>query len=189
MGEQFAQYLEFKKAFDKVPHRLWKLENIGGLKGAIKNWIEDYLKGREMRTAVTDEKSEWSEVKNGLPLLPSKDQKLSCFLSFCRAKIIMPLLSFTSQRQSCSSFFTDPHKLNSPSLHYYYFFLLVKVSSPDQSEEEDASSRESPPTGSKSSRQREASRPHDEVEHIDESRLGKKQSKCYYTNFGFPGQF
>ena len=62
-------YLDLKKAFDKVPHKrlLWKLENIGGLKGVIKDWIEDYLDGREMRTVVRDEKSEWREVTSGVP--------------------------------------------------------------------------------------------------------------------------
>ena len=62
-------YLDLKKAFDKVPHRrlLWKLEHTGGFKGALKNWMEDYLKGREMRTVVKDEKSEWREVKSGVP--------------------------------------------------------------------------------------------------------------------------
>ena len=55
-----------KKAFDKVPHRrlLWKLKHIGGLRGTLKNWMEHYLKGREMRTVVKDEKSEWREVKS-----------------------------------------------------------------------------------------------------------------------------
>ena len=57
-------FLDLKKAFDKVPHMrlLWKLEHIGGLKGTIKNWME----GREMRTVVKDEKSEWKEVKSGV---------------------------------------------------------------------------------------------------------------------------
>ena len=46
-------YLDFEKAFDKVPHKLlWKLEHIGGLEGSLKNWMKDYLKGREMRTVV-----------------------------------------------------------------------------------------------------------------------------------------
>ena len=62
-------YLYFKKVFDKVPHKmlLWKLEYVGGLKGTLKNWMETYLKGREMRTVVKDEKSEWREVKGGVP--------------------------------------------------------------------------------------------------------------------------
>ena len=29
--------------------------------------MEDYLIGREMRTVVKDEKSEWMEVKSGVP--------------------------------------------------------------------------------------------------------------------------
>ena len=29
--------------------------------------MEDYLKGREMRTVVKDEKLKWREVKSGVP--------------------------------------------------------------------------------------------------------------------------
>ena len=29
--------------------------------------MEDYLKGREMRTVVKDEKSDWREMQNGVP--------------------------------------------------------------------------------------------------------------------------
>ena len=29
--------------------------------------MDDYLKGKEMRTVVKDEKSEWREVKSGVP--------------------------------------------------------------------------------------------------------------------------
>ena len=29
--------------------------------------MEDFLKGREIRTVVKDEKSEWREVKSGVP--------------------------------------------------------------------------------------------------------------------------
>ena len=53
-------YIDFKKAFDKVPHRglLCQQKHIRGLKGTIKNWMEDYLKGKEIRTVVKDEISE-----------------------------------------------------------------------------------------------------------------------------------
>ena len=62
-------YSGLKKAFDKVLHKrlLWKLEYIGGLKRKLKNWMEDYLKRREMRTLIKNEKSEWREVKSGIP--------------------------------------------------------------------------------------------------------------------------
>ena len=44
---------------------IFRLKNyVGGLKETLKNWIEDYLKGREMKTVVKDEKSEWREVKS-----------------------------------------------------------------------------------------------------------------------------
>ena len=62
-------YLDLKKAFDKVPHErlLWKLENMGGLSGNILKWMENYLRGREMRTIVKDIKSEWRVVESGVP--------------------------------------------------------------------------------------------------------------------------
>ena len=58
-----------KKAFDKVPHKrlLWKLENIGGLKGTLMKWMEDYLQGRQMWTVLRDQQSEWSEVTSRVP--------------------------------------------------------------------------------------------------------------------------
>ncbi len=61
--------MDLKKAFDKVPHEglLWKFENVGGLKGVMINWMKDDLSGREMRTVVKDEKSEWREVTSGVP--------------------------------------------------------------------------------------------------------------------------
>ena len=61
--------MNLKKAFDKVPYKrwLWKLENIGGLKGNVLNWIEGYLKGREMRTVIRDTKSEWRKVTSRVP--------------------------------------------------------------------------------------------------------------------------
>ncbi len=61
--------MDLKKAFDKVPNGrlLLKLENVGGLKRVMINWMKDYLSGREMRTVVKDEKSEWRDVTSGVP--------------------------------------------------------------------------------------------------------------------------
>ena len=49
-------YLDFQKAFDKVPHKrlMWKIENIGRLRGRLLKWIEDSLKDRVMRTVIKD---------------------------------------------------------------------------------------------------------------------------------------
>ena len=33
----------------------------------LKNWMEDYLKGKEIRTIVKDEESEWRNVKSRVP--------------------------------------------------------------------------------------------------------------------------
>ncbi len=41
--------------------------HIGELKGAMKYWMADYLRGREMRTVGRDEKSELREVTSGVP--------------------------------------------------------------------------------------------------------------------------
>ena len=64
-----AVFLDIKKAFDKVPHKrlLWKMEHIGGLKGKVLRWMEDYLKDREMRTVIRDSYSSWSKVTSGVP--------------------------------------------------------------------------------------------------------------------------
>ena len=68
----------------------------GRLKGTLKNWIEYYLKEREMRTVVKDEKSEWREVKKGVPqetvLAPitfliyvnNMTEGVSSYISVCR---------------------------------------------------------------------------------------------------------
>ena len=64
-----AVYLDIKKAFDRVPHRrlLWKLENVGGLKGKMLEWMKDYLQDRQMKTVIKDVSSSWCKVISGVP--------------------------------------------------------------------------------------------------------------------------
>ncbi|MCG8032216.1 MAG: hypothetical protein JAZ03_08575 [Candidatus Thiodiazotropha taylori] len=61
-------YLDFKKAFDKVPHQrlLLKLQNYG-IKGQVYEWVKDFLSDRVQRVMVNGTPSEWAEVSSGIP--------------------------------------------------------------------------------------------------------------------------
>ena len=61
-------YLDFQKAFDKVPHQrlLKKLEAIG-VSDQIVKWIEAWLKDRKQRVVLNGSKSKWSDVLSGVP--------------------------------------------------------------------------------------------------------------------------
>ena len=62
-------YLDLKKAFDTVSHRklLFKLKTQGGVDGKLLSWMENYLKGRQMRTVIRDKMSKWRNVTSGVP--------------------------------------------------------------------------------------------------------------------------
>ena len=61
-------YLDFAKAFDKVPHRrlLAKIE-AHGIGGKILTWIGNWLQGRTQRTVLNGASSDWSSVESGVP--------------------------------------------------------------------------------------------------------------------------
>jgi len=63
-----AIYLDFQKAFDKVPHKrlLVKLRGYG-LGGDIIGWIEGWLNDRHQRVVLNGCASGWSEVVSGVP--------------------------------------------------------------------------------------------------------------------------
>jgi ribonuclease P/MRP protein subunit RPP40 len=62
-----VNYLDFQKAFDKVPHRtLMKKVYAMGI-GVTYNWIEDWLKDRKQRVCLADSSSEWAYVSIGVP--------------------------------------------------------------------------------------------------------------------------
>ena len=61
-------YLDFQKAFDKVPHQrlLLKLKSHG-MENSIINWIEQWLNDRRQRVVVDGEVSSWKPVLSGVP--------------------------------------------------------------------------------------------------------------------------
>ena len=61
-------YLDFSRAFDKVPHRrlLMKVQSLG-ITGNVAGWIEAWLNGRQQRTVLNGKFSEWKDVTSGVP--------------------------------------------------------------------------------------------------------------------------
>jgi len=61
-------YLDFQKAFDKVPHgRLMCKVRNAGIGGKLAEWIENWLIDRKQRVVINGSKSDWAEVKSGVP--------------------------------------------------------------------------------------------------------------------------
>jgi hypothetical protein len=61
-------YLDFAKAFDKVPHErlIVKLE-AKGVTGKVKRWIKEWLQNRSQCVVVGGNKSENCDVESGMP--------------------------------------------------------------------------------------------------------------------------
>ena len=61
-------YLDFQKAFDKVPHSklLFKLKQIG-INGRLHKWIENWLTERKQRVVINGATSGWDSVTSGVP--------------------------------------------------------------------------------------------------------------------------
>ncbi len=61
-------YLDFRKAFDTVPHlRLMNKLKAYGINDNTSKWIYDFLSGRRQRVRVNDSYSEYANVNSGIP--------------------------------------------------------------------------------------------------------------------------
>jgi len=61
-------YLDFAKAFDKVPHkRLAKKLQACGIRGQALTWIQSWLSDRRQKAGIGDKHSSWRAVLSGVP--------------------------------------------------------------------------------------------------------------------------
>ena len=61
-------YLDFKKAFDKVPHeRLLHKLKARGINYGVSDWNEKWLADRRHRVVVDEQVSNWKLVLSGVP--------------------------------------------------------------------------------------------------------------------------
>ena len=61
-------YMNFKKAFDTVPHkRLISKLNSLNISKEIVNWIEAFISNRRQKVAVNGKESNWHDVTSGIP--------------------------------------------------------------------------------------------------------------------------
>ena len=61
-------YLDFQKAFDKVPHnRLLSKVQDHGIRGNIHRWLRNWLSGRKQRVVINGSSSDWRDVISGVP--------------------------------------------------------------------------------------------------------------------------
>ena len=64
-------YLDFAKAFDKVPHqRLFVKLLSHGIGGQVLQWVKSWLSGRRQKVGVNNTYSGWENVSSGVPQRP-----------------------------------------------------------------------------------------------------------------------
>ena len=61
-------FIDFKKAFDTVPHNILlnKLDHYG-IRGGVKNWLADYLRNRDQTTVYENHQSSSKKTTIGVP--------------------------------------------------------------------------------------------------------------------------
>ena len=61
-------YLDFCKAFHKMPHKrlLQKLQGYG-IREKNHSWVKEFLSGREQQVIVNGSQSAWINISSGIP--------------------------------------------------------------------------------------------------------------------------
>ncbi len=67
-GSLDIAYLDFQKAFDKIPPNklMFKVRQLE-ISGNVHNWIENWLSNRKQRVVINGTASDWAPVTSGVP--------------------------------------------------------------------------------------------------------------------------
>ena len=67
-GQVDVVFLDFSKAFDKVPHRRLSVKlSYCGINGSTLTWINDFLCHRVQAVSVNGSHSTWGNIRSGVP--------------------------------------------------------------------------------------------------------------------------
>ena len=107
-------FLDFAKAFDKVPkQRLLEKIQAHGIQGNVINWIHQWLSGRKQRVVINGSHSDWSDVKSGVP--QGSILGPLAFIIFindidCCAEMIDVILKFADDTKAGHQISADPNR-------------------------------------------------------------------------------
>ncbi|KAF2361031.1 Reverse transcriptase domain [Trinorchestia longiramus] len=102
-------YLNFQKAFDKVPHeRLMAKVDAHGIRGNYSRWIRNWLTGRTQRVVIHDETSDPALVTSGVPQGSVLGPLLFIiFINDLDVGIISKINKFADDTKLCHRAFTE----------------------------------------------------------------------------------